>query len=185
MNVLKSVLALATCVAAFALVTPKATAQPSPEEFRQRMMDGLRERLAITNDTEWDAISPKIQKVMDAQRDVLSMRMGGMRGMFGGGRNRPGGGGGGGADNAGGNNGGGRRRGGPGGMFGGEPAASVTALQTAIDNKAPKDEIKAKLAAVRAENKQKEAALQAAREDLRGVLTTRQEASLVVAGILD
>ena len=149
------------------------------------MLDGLRERLAITNDAEWDAISPKITKVMDAQRDVMSMRMGGMRGMFGGGGRRRGGednGGGGGGGNAD-NNGGGRRRGG--GMFGGEPAPSVAALQTALDNKAPKEDIKAKLEAVRAENKTKEATLQSAREDLRGVLTTRQEASLVVAGILD
>jgi len=143
-------------------------------------MDGLRERLAITNDAEWDAISPKISKVMDAQRDVMSMRIGGMRGMFGGGRRRNGGDNGGpGGDN---NNGGGRRRG---GFFGGEPSASVTALQTALENNAPKDEIKAKLATVRAESKQKEAALAAAREDLRGVLTTKQEAELVVSGILD
>jgi hypothetical protein len=182
MNALKTVLTLAACVAAFAFVAPnKAAAQPSPEEFRQRMMDGLRERLAITNDAEWDAISPKIAKVMDAQRDVMSMRIGGMRGMFGGGRQRRNA-----DDNGGGNadnNGGGRRRGG--GMFGGEPAASVTALQTALENKAPKEEIKTKLAAVRAESKQKEATLQAAREDLRGVLTSRQEATLVVAGLLD
>jgi len=182
MNALKTVLTLTACVAAFAFVAPnKAAAQPTPEEIRQRMMDGLRERLAITNDTDWSAIEPKISKVMDAQRDVMNMRMGGMRGMFGGGRQRRNAddNGGGNADN---NNGGGRRRG---GMFGGEPAASVTALQTAIENKAPKDEIKTKLAAVRAENKQKEANLQSAREDLRGVLTTRQEATLVVAGLLD
>jgi len=183
MNALKSVLTLAACVAAFAFVAPnKAAAQPSPEEFRQRMMDGLRERLAITNDAEWDAISPKIAKVMDAQRDVMSMRIGGMRGMFGGGRQRRNA-----DDNGGGNgdnNGGGRQRRG-GGMFGGEPSASVTALQTALENKAPKEEIKTKLAAVRAESKQKEAALQGAREDLRSVLTTRQEANLVVAGLLD
>ena len=182
-NALKTLLTLAASVAAFALLAPsKASAQPSPEEFRQRMMDGLRERLAITNDADWSAIEPKISKVMDAQREVMSMRMGGMRGMFGGGRQRRNA-----DDNGGGNNdnnGGGRPRRG-GGMFGGEPAASVTALQTALDNKAPKDEIKAKLAAVRTENKTKEDALQAAREDLRSVLTTRQEASLVVAGILD
>jgi len=183
MNAFKTVLTLAACVAAFAFVTPKAVAQPSPEEFRQRMMDRLRENLSITNDAEWDAISPKIAKVMDAQRDVMSMRMNGMRGMFGGGRQRRGGddNGGGGGGNA--DNNGGRRRGG--GFFGGEPPASVTALQTALDNKAPKDDIKAKLAAVRAESKTKEDALKAAREDLRGVLTTRQEATLVVDGILD
>jgi hypothetical protein len=177
MNAWKTVLTLAACVAAFTFVTPRVSAQPTPEEMRQRMLDGVRDRLSITNDDEWNAIQPKISKVMDAQRDVMSMRMGGMRGMFGG-RNRGGG------DNAGNNgdnNGGGRRRGG----FFGEPSASVTALQTALDNKAPKDEIKTKLAAVRAENKDKEAKLQAARDDLRSVLTTRQEASLVVAGLLD
>ncbi|HWD20470.1 MAG TPA: hypothetical protein VHB20_14455 [Verrucomicrobiae bacterium] len=183
MNAFKTVLTVVVCAAAFAFVAPKASAQPTREEIQQRMMDGIRDRLEITNDVEWTAIQPKVQKVMDAQREVFSMRTGGLRGMFGGGGRRRGGDNNNG-DNNGDNNGGGRRRGGFGG-FGGEPAASVTALQKAIDDKAPKDDIKAKLAAVRADVKDKEAKLAAAREDLRGVLTSRQEAALVVAGILD
>lgn len=175
---------------AFALVTPKATAQfqpPSQEEIRQMMLDKVRERLAVTNDDEWRAIEPKITKAMDAAQDVMKMRdmstimpdFGAMRR-----RNREG-------DNGGDNNNGDnnnrpqRRRRGGFGMFGGEPAPSVEALNKAIEDHAPKDEIKAKLEAVRAELKDKEAKLEAAREDLRSVLTTRQEAALVVSGILN
>ena len=68
-------------------------------------------------------------------------------------------------------------------MFG-EPSATVTALRKAIDDKAPAAEIKTKLAAVRAETKAKEAKLDAAQEELRGVLTSRQEAIAVANGLL-
>jgi len=59
-----------------------------PAQFQQRMMDNYKERLEITDDKEWDAIKPLIQKVSDAR--MASMR-GGMGGFFG--RNRGGGGG--------------------------------------------------------------------------------------------
>jgi len=44
--------------------------------------------------------------------------------------------------------------------------------------------LKTKLAAVREETKEKEAKLAAAQEELRGVLTSRQEAIAVVNGLL-
>src|SRR2546421_12992071 len=64
-----------------------------PAQFQQQMMDRTKERLEITDDTEWNAIKPLVQKVIDA-------RMASFRGGFGGfrGRNR---GGGGGTDNGG------------------------------------------------------------------------------------
>jgi hypothetical protein len=66
----------------------------------------------------------------------------------------------------------------------GEPSAAVTALQKAIDDKAPVADLKAKLAAVRAETKDKEARLEAAQEELRSYLTPRQEAIAVSNGLL-
>jgi hypothetical protein len=58
-------------------------------------------------------------------------------------------------------------------------------LQKAIDAKAPGDEIKTKLAAYRTARKQKEATLETARQDLKKVLSVRQEAVAVMMGLLD
>jgi len=69
--------------------------------------------------------------------------------------------------------------------FGGEPSAAVQELQKAVESKASADEIKGKLAKVRDERKQKEAALTKAQEDLRKVLNTRREAQAVLAGLLN
>jgi DNA-binding FrmR family transcriptional regulator len=60
----------------------------------------------------------------------------------------------------------------------------VEALQKAIDDKAPSAEIKTKLAAVRAEFKDRQAKLLAAQEELRSILTPRQEAIATVNGLL-
>jgi Spy/CpxP family protein refolding chaperone len=68
-------------------------------------------------------------------------------------------------------------------MFG-TPSAAVEALQKAIDDKAPTAEIKAKLKAVQDEAKGKQAKLLAAQEDLRAVLTPRQEAIATLNGLL-
>jgi len=70
---------------------------------------------------------------------------------------------------------------------GGHPASPETeALKTALEseNTTPAD-IKAKLEAVRDARKKGEAELTQAREDLRKVLTQRQEATLVMVGILE
>src|SRR5689334_4184376 len=64
-----------------------------PAQFQQQMMDRTRERLGITNDTDWSAVQPLVQKVMDARRDQFA---GGRGGFGGGGRRGQGGGGGGG-----------------------------------------------------------------------------------------
>jgi hypothetical protein len=182
-NTLKKALIAGGCAAALALGTNTGMAQPrgggDPAQFRQQMMDDLKEAMEVKDDAEWTALEPKVSKVMDARRDVMSSTM---RGAFGNrGRNRQRGGGGN-ADDQGNNNGQPRRpRGGP---FGGEPSAAVTALQKAVDDKAPTAEIKTKLKAVQDEAKVKEAALVAAQEDLRGVLTPRQEAIATLRGLL-
>jgi len=62
----------------------------------------------------------------------------------------------------------------------------VTALQTVLENKdASPEEIKAKLNALRTTRAKREAELKTAREELRKVLTLRQEAQLVLMGMLD
>ena len=68
--------------------------------------------------------------------------------------------------------------------FGGEPMPEQEALQKAIDAKAPADEIKSKLAKYREARKVKEANLAKAQDDLRKVLSVRQEAIASVSGLL-
>ncbi len=147
-----------------------------PAQMQQRMMERYKETLEFTSDQEWNAVKPLVQKVMDARREVGFGGMG--RGMFGMG---PGGGRRGGDNAAQGDRPQGQRRGG----FGFEPSAAMQELQKAVDAKAPADELKAKIAKVREERKEKEAALTKAQDDLRKVLTARREAQAVLAGLLN
>ena len=100
-----------------------------PAQFQQRMLERTKETLEVTDDAEWKAMQPLVQKVMDLRRGSFA-GMG--RGMMGrgprGGDNPPGG------DQ-------GQRRG---GMFG-TPSPEAEALQKAIDSKASKAEMKAAL----------------------------------------
>ena len=141
-------------------------------EFRQRMMDRYKERLEITDDGEWKAIQPLIQKVMDARMASFS-GMGG-RGFFGrdGGR---------GDDNNGNREGGDRGR--DRGSFG-QPNPDAEALQRAIDAKASNSEMKAALAKLQESRKAKQAEVEKAQADLRKVLSVRQEAIATISGLL-
>jgi hypothetical protein len=143
-----------------------------PEQARQRMMERYKEQLEVKDDAEWKLISERIEKVTAARREVGF----GGGGAFGrGGRGGPGGPGGGpGGDQAA----AGRR------AFGGEPSPEAEALRKAIEAKAPAEELKAKLAKLREARKVKEANLEAAQDDLRKVLSVRQEAAAVLAGLL-
>lgn len=134
-----------------------------PAQFQQRMMDNIRDQLNFTNDTDWSAVQPLVQKVMDARRDV---GFGGMRGMF---RNRGGGQGGPG--------------GGRGGMFG-QPSPEQEALQNALDADAPAAQIKDLLAKYKAAQQVKQAKLEAAQDALKAVLTTKQEAQAYMLGLV-
>jgi hypothetical protein len=142
-----------------------------PAQMQQRMMERVHDDLGFTNDTEWNAVQPLVQKVMDARRDVG----------FGGGRmfrgNRGGNGGNGANANA--NTGGGR------GGFGGTPSPEAEALQKAIDDNAPKAQIKAALAKYQASQKAKQSKLVTAQENLRKVLNTKQEAQATLLGLLE
>ena len=144
------------------------------EEFRQRRMNEYREKLEIKGDDEWKAIQPLIEKVSDAR---MAVAVGGGFGFGRGGGGRRGGG-----NNdaqANGNNQGGRR-----GFPGGEPGPEAEELQKAIDSNASKEELKSKLAKLRDARKDKEAKLAKAQEDLRKVLTLKQEATAVLMGLL-
>jgi hypothetical protein len=143
-----------------------------PEQFRQMMMDRMKETLGAT-DEEWKVLAPKLEKVMTAAREARAGGMGGMGG-FG-----PGG------------------RGGPGGGRGGAPGAADTAnqtplakasadLRTTLDNKsATAAEIEKKLTAYRDARDKAQAALVKAQKELKELLTQRQEATLVMMGTLD
>lgn len=137
-----------------------------PAAMQQRMLDNIKQQLNSPDD-EWKVLEPKITKVMTAQRDAGG-GMGGRRGM-GGGPGGPGG--------------------GPGGG-GQEPTTEVgkTArdLRTVLQNESASEaDIQAKLTAYRDARKKAQEELAAAREDLKSVLTQRQEAVLVVNGMLE
>jgi hypothetical protein len=130
-------------------------------------MDNVKEQLEITDDTEWKAIQPLVQKVMDARMSAMS-GMG--RGMFGRPRN---------TDNAQGDQGQQRR-----GFMGQTPSPEAEALQKAIDAKASKAELKTALAKFAESRKAKQAELESAQAELRKVLTSRQEAIATLNGWL-
>jgi len=71
---------------------------------------------------------------------------------------------------------------GPGGF--GQPNPDAEALQTALDSGASADDIKSKLTAYRAAAKQKEAQLEKAQDELRQLLSVKQEARAVLLGLL-
>ena len=136
-----------------------------PAQMQQMFMDRIHEDLEITDDAEWKAIEPLVQKVMDARRQVEGDRF---RGMFG--RRR------------GGDQGGdqGQRRG---GMFG-QPSPEAESLSRAIESKASKAELKAAMAKFVEARKARQADLEKAQSDLRKVLSLRQEAIATSSGLL-
>jgi len=147
---------------------PGGWANMDPQQMQQRiqqmMMDNLREQLAVTNDAEWGVIEQRLSKVTQLRTETMITSA---MGMFGG-----------------------MRRGGGRGGFGGlaglsKPDPNVDALQNSVDNNAPAEQIKTALAKLRDSRKQKQAELVKAQADLRSVLTTKQEAVLVLAGMLD
>lgn len=129
------------------------------EQFRQRMNEFLKTALKVS-DEEWAIIQPLLEKVQIKQREASGPRMGFFGGRRGG-TDRP------------------RPPGAP-------ATPDADALKAALENEAtaPAD-IKIKLEALREARKKAASELAQAREDLRKVLTQRQEATLVLAGILE
>ena len=138
------------------------------ERFRQRASDRMKETMGVENAEEWKVMYAKIEKVQSLQRDAQA---GGMRGMM---------------------MGRGGRRGGGRGMPE-VPEAEQTdvqkksqALRTLLANEQAKPaEIKSALAEFRKAREKSRQELAAARKSLREIVTLRQEAQLVLMGLLD
>lgn len=139
----------------------------NPEEMRQRMNERLKEQLKVS-DEEWQALQPLIEKV---QRLNMQVRMSAFGGMFGRGPGGPGG------------------RGGFAGMMDTESSPvfqRASELRELLDDEgADASRIKSKLEAYRQARKALQEELAKAQEELRSVLTVRQEAVLVLMGLLD
>jgi flagellar motor switch/type III secretory pathway protein FliN len=147
-------------------------------EMRQRMAERMKERLGV-DDEAWKVLEPRLTKVQELSRQQM---MAGGRGMmaFGGQRGGARGG----------------EQGGPQGQrprFPGqenrEPTAvekETEALNTVLENpSASAEQIKQRLTALRAAREKARTELATARQDLRQLLTMRQEAILVLDGTLD
>jgi hypothetical protein len=166
---------LSVMVAALGITCANTTAQPAgnfdPSQFQQQMQQRMaafiREQLVVTNDDEWNIIEPRLTTVMNLKMETIFGSISGFRGM--------------GGNRGGDTQGRGRRN-----------LASLTqsspesdALQKAIDSNASAQELKVVLANLREARKRKQAELAAAQEQLRDVLTSRQEAILVSMDLLD
>ena len=204
----------AMLTATSAMAQPQRGGGFNREDFMKRMKDMMRERLEVQNDDEWAIIGERIDKVMAARTAASSgTRLGGFGGgsRFGGGRGPGGGSGGGdrGGFGRGGDRGGDQARGGdrggrggdqarggdrggrPGGdrggrggsRFGGTPDPKVEALQKAIES-GNEGSIKSALAALRNDRASKQAALEKAQDDLKELLTVKQEGIAMTMGLV-
>jgi hypothetical protein len=158
-------------VSAFALILSCGGVLAQPPDFRnmdpqqmqqqmqQRMMESFREQLVVTNDSEWKIIEERLSKVVRMRMETMFSGMGMMGGMGGG----------------------------PGARFPGfgQPDPNAENLQKTIESNAPAAQLKSALTKLREARKQKQAELAKAQEELRKVLAVRQEATLVLSGILD
>lgn len=140
-----------------------------PAEFQKRVMDGIKEQLGFKDD-EWTAVQPLVQKVLDLRRETLIGGFSFSR-IF----RRPGSEGSSSSQRSG-------SEGNRSPWF--TPSPEAEALQKAIDDNAPAAQVKAALERYRASKKEKEAKLAAAQEELRKVLTARQEAQATLMGLL-
>ena len=134
-------------------------------QFKQIQMDFMKQQLGLGDD-DWNALQPKIQKVIDARRDAQTgagMAVSVMNGV-------------------------------PSvrltidtiATISTPPVAAMKDVKDATDNQDAKDEeIEKKLAALREAREKANADLAAAQKELKSGLTPRQEAILVTLGILD
>lgn len=129
----------------------------NPEEMRNRMLAGLREQFEITSDDEWNIIAERIAKVMELRRSTMMGGMG-MRGFGGPDRSSR--------------------------SSGSSANPEVDGLRSAVQAKATDAELKARLTRLRELRKENEQRVEKAQEELRAVLTVRQEAILVMFGLL-
>ena len=138
-----------------------------PEQMRQRMAERMMEALQATPE-EWQVLGPRVEKVQTLSGQLSGgMRMG--RGGAGG-------------------------RGGRGGRAGAtgpqQPQTDLQKAQTALqeglaDASSSNADIAAGLKSLREEREKVKQEMELARKELREVITLRQEAQLVLMGLLD
>ena len=140
----------------------------NPEDYRKARAERVKAALKVT-DEEWTVLSPMIDKVEEKAGALLAFRMSSRS--FGGG----------------GTTGGGGAPGGPGGRGGGtQPSAEVQALKDVAERDGvSNEEFKVKIEAARNARKRIQGELDAARDELKKVVTVRQEAVLLAMGVLD
>ncbi|HOE66630.1 MAG TPA: hypothetical protein PLO62_08890 [Candidatus Hydrogenedentes bacterium] len=145
-----------------------------PAQMTERMMNRMKEGMEAT-DEEWQVIAPRLRKVMELQP---MPRFGGMGPRQG----RP-------AEAQGTATqgpAGGQARGSARGPFAGANVPEADALQKAIDSKeSTNEELRQAMKAYRDARSKQEKELQRARQELRDVLTLRQEAQLMLMRLLD
>lgn len=144
-----------------------------PEQFRQRQAERMMQMLGV-NEEEWGVMEPIVQKINAARADAGGGGFG--RAFFGG-------------------RGGGRRGGGGGGGFGRgprgdrEPSEAQTKArelgELLRDDGASAEDIKTKLVELRTARLKAQKQLEAARGELREIVTQRQEAYFVLLGTLN
>jgi hypothetical protein len=129
------------------------------EDAQARIMSKLREQFEVTDDAEWSVIAERIAKVSDLRRNLAGGT--GLRAspLVGDKSKR--------VDRS-----------------GVSARPEQDALRAALKDKLPDAEIKVRLARVHEVHEQHEAKLARAHEELRAVLTVRQEAMAVMAGLL-
>jgi hypothetical protein len=150
-----------------------------PERMRERMMDRLREYLGA-GEQEWSVLRPRVEKVasLSRQEGAGGGRMGMMMLMM---RRRPGSSRGESRDDD-------RRFGGfgPPGRERGEIEKAALALREVVQTgDSSSEQIREKLTALRRARENVKQQLDTARDELRELLTPRQEAKLVLLGIMD
>ncbi len=135
-----------------------AVGKPAAGDAEARMLTKLREQLDVTDDEEWTLIAERITKVNELRRNV-----GGAAGPKGaplGDRKKSS------------------------ARADGSMQTEQAALRAAVRDKLPDAEVKARLARVHELHQQNEAKFAQAQAELRSVLTVRQEAVAVMAGLL-
>ncbi len=132
--------------------------KPSAGDVDSRMMAKLREQFEVTDDAEWALIAERITKVSELRRNLGGAM--GAKGPALGDRKKPG------------------------ARAEGSMQVEQAALRAAVRDKLPDAEVKARLARVHEVYQQNEARLARAQAELRAVLTVRQEAVAVMAGLL-
>lgn len=134
------------------------SAKPSPADVQARSLERLREKLDVPDETEWTLIAERVAKIEEIRRTLWTSAAN-IRGAA------------------------------PGGDKSKRNGASSAnperdALRAAVSDNLPDAEIKSRLARAHDIHRQNEAKLAKAQAELRAILSIRQEAVAVMAGLL-